>query len=64
MRGDGNTEFLMKMEDQFIQFPNGKHDDIIDNIAQAFKYFKKGERGREEERYEGVFNINRNSELY
>jgi len=33
MRGDGNTEFMLKMEEQFLQFPNGNHDDIIDNIS-------------------------------
>lgn len=70
MRGDGNTEFMLKMEEQFLQFPNGKHDDIIDNIAQAYMYFGKMERKLAEknentaDRYAGVCNVNRDSELY
>lgn len=70
MRGDGNTEFMLKQEQQFLQFPNGKHDDIIDNVAQAYRYFNKLERKLAEryehqsERYAGVWNIDRNSELF
>lgn len=66
MRGDGNTEVQLKQEQQFLDFPNGKHDDIIDNVAQAYMYFRKIEKraGETTDRYSGVVNVNRDSELY
>lgn len=66
MRGDGNTEVQLKQEQQFEDFPNGRHDDIIDNVAQAYMYFRKiGKRaGETTDRYSGVVNVNRDSELY
>jgi hypothetical protein len=27
--------FMIKLEKQFLEFPNGKHDDLIDTVEQA-----------------------------
>lgn len=42
--------FINRMESQFLEYPNGDHDDIIDCISQGVEMFKKTKLGMEEEK--------------
>lgn len=39
-RNISDTSFISKMESQFLEFPNGDHDDIIDTLSQAIEVFR------------------------
>jgi len=36
-----DSNFIPRTERQFLEFPNGDHDDIIDCISQAIEVFRK-----------------------
>lgn len=40
-RNISDPNFMFKMERQFLEFPNGDHDDIIDTLSQAIEVFRK-----------------------
>lgn len=40
-RNISDNTFIPRLESQFLQYPNGKHDDIIDTVSQAFEVFHK-----------------------
>jgi hypothetical protein len=36
-----DQSFIHKAENQFLEFPNWNHDDVIDTISQAIEVFRK-----------------------
>lgn len=40
-RNISDGTFVPKIEKQFLEYPNGDHDDIIDTISQAIEVFRK-----------------------
>ena len=36
-----DPSFVSRMERQFLEFPNGDHEDIIDTISQGIEMFRR-----------------------
>lgn len=40
-RNISDPTFIPKLERQFLEYPNGNHDDIIDTVSQGVEVFRK-----------------------
>jgi len=40
-RNMSDKSFINKLETQFLEYPNGDHDDVIDCVSQAIEVFRK-----------------------
>ena len=51
-RNMSDPAFVPKMERQFLEFPNGDHEDIIDTVSQGIEMFRRAHPPKQQKQEE------------